>query len=58
MPHYEFIQKEGDIVYIPEDYMHATVDLCRHTTGSVLHGDKLIPGAVLRSAVSAPKTEL
>eukprot|EP00747_Dinoflagellata_sp_TGD_P069852 gnl/TRDRNA2_/TRDRNA2_156320_c2_seq12.p1 gnl/TRDRNA2_/TRDRNA2_156320_c2~~gnl/TRDRNA2_/TRDRNA2_156320_c2_seq12.p1 ORF type:complete len:367 (+),score=40.57 gnl/TRDRNA2_/TRDRNA2_156320_c2_seq12:69-1169(+) len=35
---FDFIQQEGDALFIPEGWFHATIDLCRETLGAVLMG--------------------
>lgn len=35
-PHYEFTLREGDGLFIPEGWVHATVDLTRITLGAIL----------------------
>mmetsp|Transcript_21631 Transcript_21631/g.50542 ORF Transcript_21631/g.50542 Transcript_21631/m.50542 type:complete len:373 (-) Transcript_21631:252-1370(-) len=39
MPFYDFVQEEGEAVFVPTRYTHATVDLCTDTVGTVLGGE-------------------
>lgn len=38
VPYYDFVQSAGDAVWIPEFWMHATMDLCRWTVATELMG--------------------
>jgi len=38
-PHYDFVQEEGDLVFVPMSSTHATLDLCWPTIGNVFMGD-------------------
>jgi len=38
-PHYDFVQEEGDLVFVPMSSSHATLDLCWPTIGNVFMGD-------------------
>merc|ERR1712227_114118 len=38
LPYYEFIQNQGDSIFIPDFWAHATVDLCHATVGVELMG--------------------
>merc|ERR1712232_690054 len=33
VPYYDFVQEQGDAVFIPDFWTHATMDLCRETVG-------------------------
>lgn len=43
--YYDFIQEEGDAVFVPKGWTHATIDVCRETVGIVLSG-KSVTGKV------------
>eukprot|EP00747_Dinoflagellata_sp_TGD_P031988 gnl/TRDRNA2_/TRDRNA2_135665_c0_seq1.p1 gnl/TRDRNA2_/TRDRNA2_135665_c0~~gnl/TRDRNA2_/TRDRNA2_135665_c0_seq1.p1 ORF type:complete len:333 (+),score=37.51 gnl/TRDRNA2_/TRDRNA2_135665_c0_seq1:71-1069(+) len=33
---YDFVQQEGDLLFVPHHWMHATIDLCKENLGGVL----------------------